>query len=164
MNLPANYAELILKLPALEVNFGCGGIKILEISELEKGQAGYAVSPDGRSLCGDKDGDWRSNWIAIGYETCLGDPIFVDSANPKLPVFTAIHGEGAWEPDLIALSFDAFAKILHELAQIAIGRTNPVEQEDNPLTDGDRKAFLARVNKINEGQIETEFWEAMLED
>src|SRR5262249_16007758 len=58
-----------------EVSFRCGGIKLLNLAELEDGQIGYSVTPDGKSLCSGEAGAWDPNWLVIGHETACGDPI-----------------------------------------------------------------------------------------
>jgi len=98
MKLPDRYNEVRESLPSTEVSFGCGGIKLFSLAEIENGQLGYSVAPDGRSLCSGETGAWQPNWVVIGYETACGDPLFIDIRGAALPVFTAIHGEGAWEP------------------------------------------------------------------
>ena len=78
----------------------------------------------------------------MGYETGCGDPLFVDTGVSELPVFTAMHGEGAWEPVQVAISVEAFAKCIEEFSRISVGRNNRVEREANPVSDGERVAFL----------------------
>jgi hypothetical protein len=74
---------------------------------LDDAQLGYSATPDGASLVGG-DGGWRREWLAIGYETLCGDPIFVDLSDEQLPVFTAPHGEGVWTPTRVEASLAAF--------------------------------------------------------
>lgn len=57
---------------------------------------------EGQSLVGNEEGDWKEGWIVIGIDSYLGDPIFVDSNDENCPVYTAMHGEGEWEPECIA--------------------------------------------------------------
>lgn len=161
MNFPARYEEWIVTLPSLEISLGCGGIKLLPASDLQEGQVGYSVDPDGKRLSGDAAGHWRSSWLVIGYDTGLGDPIFADTSAPLLPVFTAMQGEGTWNPKPIATSMEAFRKILLEFGRISESRQTPAAAERNQLTLAQREAFLEQVAQINEGQIEPEFWEAM---
>jgi len=158
MTIPTRYLELISSLPATEVSFGAGGIRLFTDNELEEGQVGYSVDPNGSSLCGEEDGEWKSTWLVIGYDTGVGDPIFIDTSDSKLPVLTAIQGEGAWDPKPIAISIEAFGRILLEFRRIAEGRANPVEAEGNPIAITERDAFLSLVAKINERKIEPEFW------
>ncbi|MGD0155640.1 MAG: hypothetical protein ABSB50_06065 [Terracidiphilus sp.] len=158
INIPNRYIKLISNLPEMEVSFGAGGIRLFTCEELEKGQVGYSVDLNGTSLCGEAKGDWKSSWLVIGSDTGVGDPIFVDTADPKLTVLSAIHGEGAWDPKPIAISIEAFGKILFEFRRIAEDRSNPVESESNPITAAERNTFLSRVGEINERKIESEFW------
>jgi hypothetical protein len=61
-----------------------------------------------RIFTGENAGDWKRDWFVIACEDLLGDPIFVDLSEPGLPVFTAAHGEGEWNPVLIASSLRGF--------------------------------------------------------
>ena len=159
MNLPAGYELFLSRLPQLEVVFGVGGIQLFPISALEAAQAGYAVGPQGQSLCGEAEGQWKSTWTVIGIETSLGDPIFVDSTSPESPVFSAQHGEGAWSPIPIATSLGTLAKILAEYGVMAEYRESLENlEEDNPKC----VAFVERVEKLNDGKIKNEFWPSML--
>ena len=77
MALPDRYNRVRETLSSTEVSYGCGGIKLFSAAEVEDGQ--------------------------IGYETACGDPLFTDIDAATLPVFTAIHGQGAWE--IVSTSF-----------------------------------------------------------
>ena len=161
MLVPARLVEFTHALPKLEVQFGCGGIRIFSAAELDDAQVGYSVLPRAESLCDIVEGKWRSFWIVVGQDTGVGDPIFIDSANPNLPAFTAMTGEGFWNPIPIASSIEAFGQIFREFEKIASGRSNPVEAEDNPILDSDKDAFLACVREINGDNSGKAFWEAL---
>ncbi|MGO9862331.1 MAG: hypothetical protein ACLPLR_01865 [Terriglobales bacterium] len=163
MNLPPRYHEARAALRVEEVTYGCGGIKLFGAADIEQGQVGYSVAPDGKSLCSGNHGAWRPNWIVIGYETACGDPLFIDTDDAALPVLTAIHGEGAWEPQPVAISIDAFVRSLEEFARISEGRKNPVERGNNPLSEAERDKFLRRVEELNGMQFKSDFWAALLE-
>lgn len=122
MTIPTPYLALISSLPATEVSFGAGGIRLLTAGEFEEGQVGYSVDPDGSSLCGEAIGEWKSSWLVIGFETGVGDPVLVDTSDPKLAVLSAMHGEGAWDPRPVAISIEAFGKIFLEFRRIAEGQ------------------------------------------
>ncbi len=77
--------------------------------ELGKLQLGFRVHPSGRDLTGRKKGDWLPTWVVIGTDEDVGDPLFVDVADDDLPVFTAMHGQGSWDPEEVA---DALADLL----------------------------------------------------
>jgi hypothetical protein len=51
--------------------------------------------------------DWSETWLVIGHDEDLGDPLFVDLADEGLPVFTAMHGQGVWEPEQVVPSLRA---------------------------------------------------------
>jgi len=96
--------ELLADAPD-EVEVGEDTYRISTIAELEEAQHGYRVNPlTGDDLTGDGSGDWRRSWVTVGWEADLGDPLFVDLARADLPVFTAMHGGGSWEPEPVALS------------------------------------------------------------
>lgn len=163
MKMPDRYREVFAGLPKSEVSFGSGGIKLFSASEFEGGQVGYSVAPDGKPLCGDETGAWQSNWIVVGYETGCGDPLFIDTGASELPVFTAMHGEGAWVPVEVAISVKAFAKCVEEFSRISVGRSNPAEHEANPVGDEERVAFLHSIAQANQTNDAPEFWEVLLE-
>lgn len=158
MDLPAPYGRLRKSVPFDQIEIGIGGIKLFPPEQLEDFQLGYSVRPDGKSLCSSDPGAWQSNWIVIGNETGCGDPLFIDTADTALPVLTAMHGEGSWEPKTIAISFEAFTKSLNELAKIAGGRSGPLALENNPLPPLEREAFLNRIMELNYNRIDLEFW------
>lgn len=163
MILPDSYIRVRRAILIDEVSYGSGGIKLFGPDDIDECQVGYSVAPDGKSLCSHGAGSWQSSWIAIGHETACGDPLFIESADPALPVLTALHGEGKWEPMPVAISLNAFAQLFSEFARIAKGRSTPVELDHNPLSEAERDAFLRRVDQSNESQFESRFWAVMLE-
>jgi hypothetical protein len=108
------------------VEHGGLGIRLFLSDELPRGQTGFAVTHDGKSLVGSGPGDWRSTWIVIGHDTGCGDPIFV-SHEPPHPVFSAMHGQGAWEPRSVAPSLDRFKQCLEAFRLFTAGRTTAAE-------------------------------------
>lgn len=92
-------------------------LKSLEIylfhkEEFKEGQIGYRYDMEGNSLIGADEGDWQESWIVIGYETDLGDPIFVDTKT--LCVYTAEHGVEKWEPVCIANHIDEVIEVVRD--------------------------------------------------
>lgn len=90
-------------------------IYLFHENELEKGQIGYRYDKDKSALIGGKKGDWQEGWIVIGYDTDMGDPIFVDIDDPLYPIYTAEKGSDIWEPVCIANSIDEIMKQLNEM-------------------------------------------------
>ena len=161
MSIPTRYKDLRKTLPD-RMTFGCGGIELYPSQEIEANQVGYSVTPDGSSLCSGENGAWHSAWIVIGHETACGDPIFIDTGVAELPVCTAMHGEGAWEPNLIAISAEAFANCCREFSRIATGRGSPGELDRNPLSNEDRSRFLDQIAELNRGAAASQFWDLQL--
>ena len=159
---PVPLLELLAKLHPHEVAYGYGGLKLFEADELEEAQVGYSVGADGRSLCSAERGLWQPDWLVIGCDTGLGDPIFVDIGAPNLPVFTAMTGQGLWEPKPVAISLDAFAQCWREFEQVAQGRDWPENEGANPLSKAGRDSYLGRIKETNDWRIEADLWEALL--
>jgi len=86
------------------VRIGDGLVRLVSPDELGEMQLGFGVGPDGADLSDDKPGDWRASWLVIGLDEDVGDPLFVDLADPSMPVFTAVHGAGSWDPHPVAPS------------------------------------------------------------
>jgi hypothetical protein len=144
-----------------EVSFGVTTIRVFRAPELASLQVGYAVSLSGESLTSDKDGDWLQKWVVIGHEDACGDPIFIDTSEGGFPVYTAIHGEGAWEAKRVAASLAGFGRALSVVADIARGREHPVALENNPLTQSEKEAALTAIQRDNPG-VDMDFWETLL--
>jgi hypothetical protein len=163
MTIPPQYGPWFRALGFAEVSFGCGGLKLFAPEELEEGQVGYSRSQEGKSFCDGAPGSWKPEWIVIGYDTGLGDPIILDTSAPELPVMTAMHGEGSWEPQVIARSLEDFAAALRAFRQVAAGREYPVALEQNPLSPEERENALQQIRGAEGDEIDMDFWEALLE-
>src|SRR5262249_43649662 len=138
--------------------YGIGGIRVVPFEELSEFQVGYSRSTDGRSLCGG-NGQWRKEWIAIGSETAMGDPLIFDAVT--MQVMTAPHGEGEWHPESIAASLEGFRAALEVLRSIAAGRATPDQLEAHPLPERERRAALSRIAAANP-DTEMFFWDHLL--
>ena len=146
-----------------ELSFGYGGICLYASYEIENAQIGYATDLDHGNLCTGTPGSWRSNWIVVGRETCNGDPIFIATSSPNTSVFTAMHGAGAWEPELISKSFLGFMEIVNRLETLSTGREHPVALESKPMTQKEYDEFLQFARK--EGELaSTVFWALIAAD
>lgn len=158
----ADYEQLLAEMPS-SVFFGHGSVLLWHPSELRKRQVGYTTSPDGTSLCGDADGDWRSTWVAIGIEGECGDPLFIDTAAPGYPVYTAWHGEGRWDPKPTAVSLAGLRETLITIAKASMGRENPAALEHNPISAKERVLALQEIQR-HHSDIDLYFWALMLGD
>jgi len=133
-----------------EVSLGYRTVRLLSRGELNAAQEGY------------EGGGWRPEWLVIAEEDDLGDPIFTDLSVDRLPVFTAAHREGDWDPVQIADSFDGFVAALSDIASISARREHPAGLEENPLPDDERERLLDRISDQNPNS-DLEFWQTWLE-
>lgn len=143
------------------VSFGYTGIHIYQSEELKDVQVGYSISLNGDSLIDGVPGSWQKNWIVVGCEELCGDPIFADVSSEDCPVYTAMHGEGSWTPNLIADSIEGFAKALESVATIASNRATPVELEKNPLSIPELNEVLDKIQR-NNPTADINFWQEFL--
>ena len=156
------YIEIRRNVTLGQVSFGYQTVRLFPVEELEEAQVGYCIDPSGAILTGENEGDWKHSWLVIGYEELCGDPFFADLNEKELPVFTAAHGEGMWNPVMVASSFGGFIESLNEIRRISHGRDNPVALEKNPLPEVERERVLNKIAELN-GNAWLEFWESLFE-
>src|SRR5512139_2763338 len=144
-----------------EVYFGCDGFRIYTPEELEKAQVGYSRHPDGTDLTGEAEGDWKREWVVIGYDTNLGDPYFVDTSSEQLPVYTAMHGMGAWQPNSVSPGTESFLSSLKYLRVQSTQDDSLIEPTSSTITDRRQLKSLEReMSSLNAGH---EFWGSFFE-
>ncbi|MED1267598.1 hypothetical protein P4U03_13430 [Bacillus mycoides] len=101
-----------------EIELDCDGeeitIELFNSEEIEEGQIGYRITDNGESLMSNEEGSWQESWIVIGLDSYIGDPIFVDTKGIECAVYTAEHGEGIWNPMLVAESIDQVIQAVKE--------------------------------------------------
>ena len=146
----------------LPVTLGYGTVDLLQPEQLVEAQVGYAVDPAGRSLLGQQDGAWLATWLVVATEDLVGDPIFVDTAAPEWPVYTAAHGEGTWAPELVADSFASFVAALDLIRSLVRNRETPVALERHPISPIERHQVLGEIGRLNPRSSLT-FWQTWLE-
>ena len=156
------YREVHATQGVSDVALGYRTVVIARPEGLDDAQIGYSRAPDGADLTGPDDGAWDRSWVVVGYEDQCGDPVFIDTALWDWPVYTAMHGEGTWDPSQIAVSFESFLSALARVRKASAGRETPVALENNPLSDSERSDLLASIAAANPG-CELAFWESWLE-
>jgi hypothetical protein len=145
-----------------DVSLAYNEINFIHPDNLDEEQIGYSFDSNGNSLIIGNDGDWQEEWLVIATDQ-LGDPIIVDISSPKLTVLSTAHGEGSWEPFVIANSLESFKAIISVLHKIAKNRTNQVDLVNHPITDKERKDALKKIEKEN-SDVELCFWENFFEN
>jgi len=153
--------KTLSKIPVREIRLGYRAVVLFLPENLDDEQIGYTRAEDGSILSGDASGDWRKSWIVVGYEDETGDPIFVDSAEAALPVYTAIHGQGEWEPELLSNSFSGFIEALMAVHDISANRDNPVKLSSNPLSESEADRLLAKIRQSTKVE-DVLFWESWI--
>lgn len=144
-----------------EVYFGSNGFSIADVSSINDIQLGYRVHPDGTDLTGSNEGDWRKGWIVIGTDTEVGDPFFVDTNEPSLPVYTAMHGMGEWNAELVATSLPSFLETLSYLSGLSKQEFARIDPDENTITD--TKELSAIEKKLHEISGEKYYWQNFIE-
>lgn len=157
-SLPSAFVSKRASLEFDEIEYGVGGISLLQLSDLASGQIGYSTTPDGKPLTGQAPGDWKADWIVFGNETACGDPLFLSTRAPYR-VFTAMHGEDRWNATLVAPSLESFWRCLEVFRRVAQGRASPVELEAHPLSEEEVAGYHQAIEELCAGDEDAiGFW------
>lgn len=156
-----NLENLLKEFALTEVYFGGEGFRICAVEELPEAQLGYSKHPNGTDLTGKNAGDWKKEWVIVGNDTELGDPYFVDTSNSMLPVLTAMHGAGSWEPNEVSPSLRNFLSCLAYLRSISTQDNSLIEPNDSTIKK--RKELKALETKLSELNGEAYFWNCFFE-
>jgi hypothetical protein len=124
---------------------GLGGVWFFTDDTLDDEQGGYAGP------------GWQPGWLVIGREGVTDDPVFVDRDDPLLPVMTARHGMGRWDPQPVAPGWDAFVRALAVVRPYTVNREHPVGLEENALSD-EESSRLHRETEAVIGAPLPAFW------
>jgi hypothetical protein len=75
-----------------------------------------------------------------------------------------MHGEGSWNPKLVAQSLDVFRQCLSIFQRFANGRSGPVELEAKPPSVEEQAQFLQDIRTLtNDDQEALGFWAVQVE-
>ena len=154
IEIPEQYRRARAAITFDGVSIGFDSLDLVPAGDLEAAQLGYGIVPEGQ------ESDWQPNWVVIGHEGRCGDPIFIDTNDEHFPVYTAAHGMGEWDPELIASSFQNLVQILQRFQALARGRENPILLDKNPLSDTERDEFLEWIESENP-DLDSDFWDQL---
>ena len=146
----ARYTQVASTIALPQIQFGVGGITFFPNNELDKEQIGY------------EGVDWKESWLVIAREDTCGDPIFVDVSDRELPVFTAWHGEGVWDPQPVAATLSKFSEALVFLKPFCANREHPVGLTAHPLSSAERATLTDGLRRIL-GKPVPSFWQVLFE-
>ena len=144
-----------------DIFFGANGFSISDGSTIQGLQLGCSIHSDGSDLTGSKDGDWNKFWIVIGSDTEIGDPFFVDTSEPSLPVYTAMHGMGQWDAERISTSLSAFLEVLLFLNSISRQDFVRIAPDDDTIINPKELATIEK--KLCEISGEEDYWKNFIE-
>ena len=144
-----------------DISFGYSEINFCNPDNLDNEQIGYSIDESGNSFTTDDDGGWPQQWLVIATDE-LGDPIIIDTSSAELTVLSAVHGDDLWESFIIANNLDNFKDIISLLSKVSKDRTNPIDLEQNPVTDEEQQDVLTKIEKQNP-DAELWYWEAFFE-
>lgn len=145
-----------------DISLGYSEIIFFDPLKLQDEQIGFSSDSEGNTLVTGNEGDWKEEWIVIANDE-MGDPIIIDTSTPQLTVLSASHGEGAWEPFIIADSLDNFQNIISILTKISDNRASPVDLEKNPISNNERQNALNYIKQQNP-HTELSFWQDYFEN
>lgn len=155
-SLPPAYQRLLEALGARGLTIAPGPIEELTVfaaPDLEAGQVGYrGVRPGDDSFVAPHG--WRRAWVVIAIDA--GDPYFLDVAKAngagECPVFAAMHGTGAWEPELAASSLEQFLRILKAWLRIVVSHHDRHEP-DEPLDEAHARRLRSEIARIDPAAV-----------
>lgn len=148
---PAPYLSRLDSVPVRRVEVGHQTVELIGPDRIEEAQEGFAVDADGNDLTGSEPDRWKPSWLVVAIEESAGDPVFVDTADDALPVYTVGHDMDWSEPERIADSFEGFADALAWVHEAAGGGKSVVELEEDPLPDEDLDRLVGRIQERNPG-------------
>lgn len=155
MFIPKKYIRLRESLDFNSVFLGCTEINLFKVEELNEAQLGYRVDFKGNSLINEEGRNWKKTWLVIGYESCCGDPIFIDYGNKNFPVYTAMAGEGEWDGILIGDTFKGFIKSLKDVKGLF---ELILKAEEGFVAENDKKKVLEEIKTYHK-ESDISFWE-----
>ena len=138
--------ELFNKLNSKTVFFGPQGFSFADsLAALDEFEKSYNI-----------DG-WKNSWVTFCQDTELGDPYFIDTLDSQYPVYTAMHGEGGWEKELVSSSLEGFIECMNILNNASNQEYAQIIPDESTITDG----ILLNALKIKliESSKCKEFWD-----
>ena len=134
--------------PRKDIDFEWGAVTLFihGLPGLVEWQEGYRWEAGSRDRL---DPEWKPQWVAIA--NWDGDPAIADTSKPETPIYTAMHGEGTWEPKPIAPNLGAFLAAVGIWAEVVHGRfQGDITDEEFEMRADVRKVLDAALEPILE--------------
>jgi hypothetical protein len=162
LRIPRRYREFLAACDPVSVQTTTPAerIHLIPAEELEKEQVGFALEDSGSPITAPRSSGWRASWIIIGHSSLLGDPYFLDTANPDAegdcPVYTAMSGTDTWQPRLCASSFALFLRIL--AIGMDVARGFDVDDYDVDNEQVFREAIGPKIREVDPAALKAGHW------
>lgn len=162
LRIPRRYREFLVECDpiAVQTTTPAERIRLVPALELEKEQIGFALDEAGAAIAAPRASGWRASWIIIAHSSLLGDPYFLDTADPDAegdcPVYTAMSGTDSWQPRLCASSFALFLRIL--AIGMDVARGFDVDDYDVDNEQVFREAIGPKIREVDPAALKAGHW------
>jgi hypothetical protein len=160
--IPKRYRNFLLECDPVdaETTTPSERIRLIPSLELIDEQRGFALDESGSPRTQPAASGWRTSWIIVARSSLLGDPYFLDTANPDAegdcPVYTAMSGTETWQPKLCASSFALFIRILAVGMEVARGFS--VDDYDVDDEQVFREALGPKIREYDPAAVKAGHW------
>jgi hypothetical protein len=161
LRIPRRYRDFLKKCnpTECETHTPAERLRLVPAEELLKEQEGFALS-DGQVIARPRENGWRSSWVIIGHSSLLGDPYFLDVAEPDAegdcPVYTAMSGTERWEKKMCGSSFAMFLRVLAVTMEVAEGfHSSKLDYEDEFVF---REALGPKIREYDPAALKAGHW------
>ena len=152
--------DVLDQYPDREIEVEGVGLSLISKERFENQQTGYRFTPDGQSLIGDGKGAWKAEWWVIGNDCLVYDPVMVDINTENLVVYTAVHGKGAWQAEMISTSLEGLLESIDVLYQFKQEYVNFQSNNQIPI----RKILVSSQNQVTQHcEVQTGYWKNYFE-
>jgi hypothetical protein len=162
LKVPRRYREFLVECDPvdLEVVTPAERVRLIPAGALEDEQVGFSLTDSRALLSEPSPTGWRPGWVIVAQSTLLGDPYFLDTADPDAegdcPVYTAMSGTDKWQPKLCASSFALFVRILS--IGIEVARDFDVDDYDVDNEQVFREALGPKIRAFDPAALKAGHW------
>lgn len=125
-------------------------------------QESYRKNFAGFDMTNATDNHWQTQWIVFATDE-LGSPVFIDSGDKMLPVFTAANEEDEWIIYKVANRIEDYFRFVEIISKVAEDREDPDMLAKNPIPEVVSEAIMNEIEKYTVG-CEVWYWELFLEN
>jgi hypothetical protein len=162
LRIPKRYRHFLLDCDPLDAETVTPSerIRLIPAAELMEEQQGFSLEDSGAPIPQPRASGWRPSWVIVARSSLLGDPYFLDTANPDpegdCPVYTAMSGTDTWQPKLCASSFALFVRILAIGMEVARG----FDVDDYDVDDEQvfREALGPKIREYDPAAMKAGHW------